>query len=107
MKFVTPGVVELSISLLNAGLTVLLLCWGFKAIALTILGVSTGIGTMLWGLYYAFRCLGVRLVFSRLDWPLYREMFQFSFWILLNQIMDLFYCAQALPSSRGLPERRP
>ena len=97
MKFVTPGVVELSISLLNAGLTVLLLCWGFKAIALTILGVSTGIGTMLWGLYYAFRCLGVRLVFSRLDWPLYREMFQVSFWILLNQIMDLFYWRAGTP----------
>lgn len=97
MKFIAPGIVELAASLLNAGLVVLLLCWGFKAIGLTVLSVSTGLATMAWGLYYSFRWLGVRLVFSKPDWPLYAEMFQFSFWILLNQLMDLFYWRAGTP----------
>ncbi len=97
LKFIIPGVVGLVFTLFNTGLTVLLLWWGYKAIGLTILAVGMGVARLLWGVYYTFRCLGVRIVFGKPDIRLYREMFTFSFWILLNQLMDLFYWRAGTP----------
>ncbi len=97
LKFIVPGAVSLGFSLFNTALTVLLLFWGYKAIGLTVLGVGMGVARLLWGLYYTIRCLGVRLVFRKPDIPLYRELFVFSFWILLNQLMDLFYWRAGTP----------
>ncbi len=97
MKFIVPGLVGLAFSLLNTALTVLLLCCGYKAGALTVLGVGLGVAGLLWGLFYTIRILGVRVVFRKPDIPLYREMFTFSFWILLSQLMDLFYWRAGTP----------
>lgn len=97
LKFIVPGTINLVLSLLNAGLTVLLLLWGYKAIALTVLSVTLGIARLIWGLHYTICRLGVRVIFRRPDKDLYREMFAFSFWALLNQLMDLFYWRAGLP----------
>ncbi len=96
-KFIVPGVVGLAMSLLNTGLTVLLLFFGYKAIGLTVLSVALGVVSLLWGMYYTFRCLGVKLIFRRPDMNLFREMFIFSFWILLNQLMDLIFWRTGAP----------
>ncbi len=97
LKFIAPGLVNLGLSLLNALLTVLLLLWGFKSIGLTVLGVLISVSGLLWGLFYTIRFLGVRLLFHKPDLRLYREMFIFSFWLLLNQLMDLFYWRAGAP----------
>ncbi len=97
LKFIVPGVVHLAMSLVNAGLTVLLLFWGYRAIGLTVLHVVIAVASLLWGLYYTIRCLGVRIIFRKPDLPLYRELFTFSLWILLNQLMDLFYWRAGTP----------
>ncbi len=97
MKFIVPGVVSLGLSLANAALTVLLLFWGYKAIGLTVLSVFMSVVGMAWGVFYTFRCLGVRMLFRKPDIPLYREMFVFSFWMMLNQLMDLFYWRAGAP----------
>lgn len=91
LKFIVPGMVTLVLSVLNAGLTVLLLLWGYKAIALTVLSVTLGIARLIWGFNYTIRYLGVKVIFRRPDRILYREILVFSFWALLNQLMDLFY----------------
>ncbi len=97
MKFIVPGVVHLVLSLLNAGLTVLLLCLGYKAIGLTVLVVGVSVAGLAWGLYYVVCRMGVRLLFRKPDTALYREMFGFSFWMMLNQLMDLFYWRAGTP----------
>lgn len=97
LKFIVPGMVTLILSVLNAGLTVLLLLWGYKAIALTVLSVTLGVARLIWGLHYTIRCLGVKIIFRRPDRILYREVFAFSFWALLNQLMDLFYWRSGAP----------
>lgn len=96
-KFVVPGMVSLSCSLLNTGLTVALLLLGYKAIGLTVLAVGMGILNLLWGLFYTLRILKAKVKFSRPDWLLYRGMFGFSLWIFLNQMMDLFYWQAGSP----------
>ena len=68
MKFIVPGLVSLGLSLFNTLLTVLLLVWGYKAIALTVLGVGIGVASLAWGTYYTIRCLGVRIIFRKPDW---------------------------------------
>ncbi len=97
LRFLVPGVVSLVLSLLNAGLTVLLLCCGYRAIGLTVLGVGMSMVGMLWGLFYIVRYLGVRMVFRKPDMPLFRELFAFSFWLFLGQLMDLFYWRAGSP----------
>ena len=97
MRFLVPGVMGLTASLLNMGLTVLLLTMGYKAIGLTVMSVAVGIVQLVAGLVYSFRFLGVRVVFHRPDLGLYAEMFRFSFWVLLNQLMDLFYWRAGAP----------
>ena len=56
-----PGIKPVSythlLSLFNTLLTVLLLVWGYKAIALTVLGVGIGVASLAWGTYYTIRCL--------------------------------------------------
>lgn len=97
LKFVVPGLISLGSSLLNAGLTVLLLVWGYKSIGLTTMNVALGVSLMMVNLYYAVHCLGVRFKFARPDWGLYRELFMFSIWILLAQLLDLFYWKAGAP----------
>lgn len=96
-KFIVPGLASLGTSLLNAGLTLLLLVLGYKAIGLTVLAVALGVAQLAWGLYYTIHCLGVKMTFRKPDIPLYKEMFGFSVWILLNQLMDLFYWRAGSP----------
>lgn len=96
-KFVVPGLVRLSCSLLNAGLTVALLLLGFKSVGLTVLAVGIGILNLLWELFYSLRILKVKIKFSKPDWKLYRGMFVFSIWVFMNQIMDLFYWKAGSP----------
>ncbi len=97
LKFIVPGLVNLSLSLLNALLTVLLLNYGFKSIALTVLQVTIGVFGLIWGLYYTVKRMGVKIIFHKMDLVLYREMFSFSFWMMLNQLMDLFYWRAGAP----------
>lgn len=96
-KFIAPGLVSLATALLNASLTVMLLFLGYSSIGLTALAVSLGILKLVWGIYYTIRCLGVRIIFSKPDIPLYKEMFCFSIWVFMSQLMDLFYWRAGSP----------
>ncbi len=97
LKFVVPGLMSLGASLINAGLTVLLLVCGYKSIGLTVMNVGLGGILLLVNLFYAVHFLGVRFKFSRPDWLLYRELLMFSIWILLAQLLDLFYWKAGAP----------
>ncbi len=90
-KFLAPGLAGITQALLNAGLTLQLLHMGGKAISLTWLAFALNLGLMLWQIHYAVSKLGVRFIFRKPDWVLYRRMFSYSFWIMLNQLMDLLY----------------
>lgn len=90
-RFLAPGLAGITQALLNVGLTLLVLRMGGRAIALTWLAFALNLGLMLWQIYYAVSILGTRLLFRKPDWRLYRRMFSFSFWVMLNQLMDLLY----------------
>ncbi|MBR5893923.1 MAG: hypothetical protein IKZ13_00085 [Akkermansia sp.] len=96
-KFIIPSIVNMVASLLTVALMVLLLFLGFKSIGLTVLSVGLGLLNILWLLFYTFCCLKVKIVFRKPDMTLYKDMFGFSVWIFLNQIMDLFYWQAGTP----------
>lgn len=96
-KFIIPGIISLCSSLVNAALTVLLLIMGFKSIGLTIMSVGVAVVMLAWGILYALLKLKVKVHFAKPDFPLYKGMFGFAFWIFLNQIMDLFYWQAGSP----------
>ncbi len=101
-KFIVPGIISLVSSVLNAVLTIVLLYLGFKSIGLVTLQVAVSIFVLVAGLYYSFHTLGARVTFNKPDITLYKGMFGFSFWILLNQLMDLFYWKAGTPILTGI-----
>lgn len=90
-RFLAPGLAGLVQAVLNILLTLYLLRLGMKAVGLSLLALALNLALMLWLLRYALCRLGVRVVFRRPDWKLYRRIFAFSFWVMLNQLMDLLY----------------
>ena len=97
LKFIVPGIINLCTAIFNASLTILLLCTGYRAIGLTVLSVVMGVLSIILSLYYTVGVLGVRLRFTKPNWKLYREMFSFSFWVLLNEVMGILYWKTGAP----------
>ena len=96
-KFILPGFVSLATSILNAGLTIVLLIFDYKSIGLTVLAITLGLIKLIWNLYYSTNSLKVKFKFCKPDIPLYKEICAFSIWILLSQLMDLFYWRTGTP----------
>lgn len=97
LKFLIPGVISLVASLLSLVLSILLLTLGYKAIALTVLSIVISVFSSAIGLVYSFKYLGIKVKFSKPDFSLYKEVFSFSFWVLINQLMNMFYWQAGTP----------
>ena len=90
-KFIVPKTVGLIVSILNTLVTVILLYFGYKAIALVVLNVVGNVVLMGWSLFYVLLGLKIKISWAGFDWELYKGMFKYSFWIFLNMIMNMLY----------------
>lgn len=89
-KFIVPGIVSLISSVISVIGTVVILSMGYKSIALLAFGICTGIITLCWNVYYCFGILKARIRWNGLDIPLCKGMFAFSFWMFLDQLINIF-----------------
>lgn len=89
-KYTVPGIVGTLISFVSAIGSVVVLYLGYRAIALCLLGVILGIFGMGWNVYYCFSVLKARMSWNGWDIPLCKSMFAFSFWMFLNQLINIF-----------------
>lgn len=90
-KYIIPSCVGLLASLLNTILTISLLYLDFKAFGLTLTVVLVGILQLIWQTYYSIKVLGIKIIFKSPDTALYRELFAFSVWVFIAQIIDILY----------------
>lgn len=97
LKFFVPGVISLISSVINMFLTIIILMIGYKSIAITMASVAVNIITQIVGLLYVFKFLGVRVIFKKPDIHLYEELFRFSFWVMITQIMNILYWKAGAP----------
>ncbi len=87
-KFIFQKSVILLQSLLNPFLTLPLLILGYGSIGMVTVTTLLTLGVLMINMFYCFRRIHSRFYFKQLDFRLLKEMWHFTFFIFLNQIID-------------------
>lgn len=90
-KFVFPRIINIVRVILNTIVMVLLLKWGYRAIAMVIVQTVFNVLTLVINYIYCRKELHIKLYFRKFKWGFLKEVAIYSFWILLNVIMDKIY----------------
>ena len=90
-RFVFQKVVAIFRIVLNTGTMIVLLQFGYKAVALVVVTTVFNLCTLASNFFYCKKFLNVKLAFGKIDWSFLKEVAVFSFWIFLNAIMDRIY----------------
>lgn len=90
-NFVFQKVVNIIRIVLNTIVMIALLEMGYKAVAMVVLQTVFNIGTLLLNYFYCIHKLKIKILFAKFDWSFLKEVSVYSFWILLNVIMDRIY----------------
>ncbi len=90
-RFVFPKVLQIVRILLNLIVMIVLLEWGFRAVAMVVVQTVFNILTLVIHFFYCKYKLGIQLHFRRFRWGLLKEISVYSFWIFLSVIMDRIY----------------
>lgn len=69
----------------------LLLVFGYKLIAITVISFACSLGMQCFYVFYSVKKIGIRFSFARIDTNLTSEILHFSFFIFLNLIIDFLY----------------
>ena len=75
-------------SLLNPFLTLPLLLLGYGSVGMVLVSTALTAAVLLLNLFFCIAKLKIRFSFSGFEWGLFREMFAFTFFLFLNQIID-------------------
>lgn len=89
--FVLPRILNIVKAILLPGLMIPLLFMGYKSIALVIVTTVINIGILLVNMFYCFFKLKIKIKIAKPDIGLVKEIFTYSFFILLNIIVDKIY----------------
>ncbi|MCQ2091294.1 MAG: oligosaccharide flippase family protein [Fibrobacter sp.] len=90
-QFVFQKVVNIVRIILNTATMIVLLCLGYKAIAMVVVATIFNVLTLALNYLYCKSCLDVKLKFGGFKWDFLKEVSIYSFWIFLNAIMDRVY----------------
>ena len=89
--FVFQKLVNIARTILNPLVMIVLLYFGYKAIALVVVTTIFNVLTLNINHLYCKRKLRVKLYFRKFRWGFLKEVSIYSFWIFLNAIMDRIY----------------
>lgn len=89
--FVFLRIVQILRILLNTGVMIVLLSYGYRAVAMVVVQTVFNLSTLLLNVIYCKKHIKIKLVFGKIDKRLLREIAIYSFWIFLNAIMDRIY----------------
>jgi O-antigen/teichoic acid export membrane protein len=90
-QFVFQRVVGIIRIILNPLVMVLLLMYGYKAIAMVVVTTLFNLTTLIINWWYCKNRLNIQIRFAKVKWSFLREVSVYSFWIFLNVIMDRIY----------------
>jgi O-antigen/teichoic acid export membrane protein len=90
-NFIFLRVVQIARILLNTAVMIILLSYGYKAIAMVVVQTAFNIITLLLNVVYCRRKINIKVKFGKVDKRLLKEVSIYSFWIFLNTIMDRIY----------------
>lgn len=89
--FVFQKLVNIIRIILNPIVMIVLLCMGYKAIAMVVILTLFNIMTLCINAWYCHYKLHIKVKFARFKWMFLKEVTIYSFWIFLNSIMDRIY----------------
>ncbi|WP_173474959.1 oligosaccharide flippase family protein [Fibrobacter succinogenes] len=90
-QFVFQKVVAIVRIVLNTATMIVLLNFGYKAIAMVVVTTIFNVLTLVLNFWYCKHYLKIKLKFARFKWDFLKEVSIYSFWIFLNAIMDRIY----------------
>lgn len=90
-NFVFQKIINIARILLNPIVMIVLLLFGYKAVAMVVVTTFFNVATLVINWIYCKRKLHVRLRFTHFKWSFLKEVSIYSFWIFLNAIMDRIY----------------
>lgn len=87
-EFIISKIIKIIQILLQPLIMIPLLLYGYKAIAMVMVLTVTNIFCLLLNMVVCFKKLDVKLKFRGFDFILLKEIFKYSFFIFLNQVID-------------------
>ena len=90
-QFVFQKVIAIARIILNTTTMIVLLNFGYKAVAMVVVTTVFNVLTLGLNFWYCKHYLKIKLKFARFKWGFLKEVSIYSFWIFLNAIMDRIY----------------
>lgn len=90
-RFIFQRIVSITRSILNPLTMVVLLAYGYKAIAMVVVTTIFNIVTLVINYCYCKRKLHIKVRYGKFNFCFLKEVSVYSFWIFLNAIMDRIY----------------
>lgn len=90
-QFVFQKVIAIVRIVLNTATIIVLLNFGYKAVAMVVVTTIFNILTLGSNYWYCKHYLKIKLKFGNFQWGFLKEVAIYSFWIFLNAIMDRIY----------------
>ncbi|MBQ5463369.1 MAG: oligosaccharide flippase family protein, partial [Fibrobacter sp.] len=90
-QFVFQKVIAIARIILNTVTMIVLLNFGYKAIAMVVVTTIFNVLTLGLNFWYCKHYLKIKLKFAKFKWGFLKEVSIYSFWIFLNAIMDRIY----------------
>ncbi len=87
-KYIFQRVISILSGILNPFLTLPLLLLGYKSISLVVVQTIVSMASLLANIAFCRNKIDIKFDFRKFDFRLLKELFIFSFWIFLNQIID-------------------
>lgn len=89
--FILPRVLNIAKALLMPGVMIPLLFMGYKSVALVVVTTVINLSILLINMFYCFLKLKIKIKIAKPDGQLLKEIFTYSFFILLNIVVDKIY----------------
>lgn len=90
-KFIFPRIINISRIVLNTLTMVVLLHFGYKAVAMVVVQTIFNLSSLLFNFIYYKKNINHPIKFEKFNWDFLKEIWIYSFWIFLNMIMDRIY----------------
>ena len=90
-RFIFPRVINIIRIILNTLVMICLLNMGYKAVAMVVVQTVFNVLTLVLNYIYCQNELKIKMYFRKFQWSFLKEIAVYSFWILLNVIMDRIY----------------
>ncbi len=90
-KFVFVRILNIGRILLNTLVMIILLYYGYKAVAMVVVQTIFNVLTLCLNYVYSKYRIKIKIIFEKFNWSLLKEIAAYSFWIFLAAIVDRIY----------------